>query len=158
MAWSFSSQASFGSLRQPQPLRHLRLIRYRASSVLSLHISIGISMQPESSSHSSSRYDMCILRSQMRIRARTMTYLFVMRASKVVAIHTILLLRFVTIRLIYEMFLYFQGFFRRSIQQKIQYRPCTKNQQCAILRINRNRCQYCRLKKCISAGMSRDGE
>lgn len=52
----------------------------------------------------------------------------------------------------------FQGFFRRSIQQKIQYRPCTKNQQCNILRINRNRCQYCRLKKCIAAGMSRDGE
>lgn len=51
-----------------------------------------------------------------------------------------------------------QGFFRRSIQQKIQYRPCTKNQQCAILRINRNRCQYCRLKKCIAVGMSRDGK
>lgn len=50
-----------------------------------------------------------------------------------------------------------QGFFRRSIQQKIQYRPCTKNQQCSILRINRNRCQYCRLKKCIAVGMSRDG-
>nr|UZM28234.1 ecdysone induced protein 75 [Henosepilachna vigintioctomaculata] len=49
-----------------------------------------------------------------------------------------------------------QGFFRRSIQQKIQYRPCTKNQQCSILRINRNRCQYCRLKKCIAVGMSRD--
>lgn len=49
-----------------------------------------------------------------------------------------------------------QGFFRRSIQQKIQYRPCTKNQQCNILRINRNRCQYCRLRKCISVGMSRD--
>ncbi|GIY51371.1 ecdysone-induced protein 75B, isoform A [Caerostris darwini] len=49
------------------------------------------------------------------------------------------------------------GFFRRSIQQKIQYRPCTKNQQCSILRINRNRCQYCRLKKCIAVGMSRDG-
>ncbi|GAU93778.1 hypothetical protein RvY_05664 [Ramazzottius varieornatus] len=49
-----------------------------------------------------------------------------------------------------------KGFFRRSIQQKIQYRPCTKNQQCAILRINRNRCQYCRLKKCIEVGMSRD--
>ncbi|XP_055632053.1 ecdysone-inducible protein E75 isoform X2 [Toxorhynchites rutilus septentrionalis] len=48
------------------------------------------------------------------------------------------------------------GFFRRSIQQKIQYRPCTKNQQCSILRINRNRCQYCRLKKCIAVGMSRD--
>lgn len=51
-----------------------------------------------------------------------------------------------------------QGFFRRSIQQKIQYRPCTKNQQCSILRINRNRCQYCRLKKCIAVGMSRDGK
>ncbi|KAI8434937.1 hypothetical protein MSG28_003405 [Choristoneura fumiferana] len=51
-----------------------------------------------------------------------------------------------------------QGFFRRSIQQKIQYRPCTKNQQCSILRINRNRCQYCRLKKCIAVGMSRDGQ
>lgn len=49
-----------------------------------------------------------------------------------------------------------KGFFRRSIQQKIQYRPCTKNQQCSILRINRNRCQYCRLKKCIGVGMSRD--
>ena len=52
----------------------------------------------------------------------------------------------------------FQGFFRRSIQQKIQYKPCTKNQNCSILRINRNRCQYCRLKKCIAVGMSRDGE
>lgn len=37
-----------------------------------------------------------------------------------------------------------QGFFRRSIQQKIQYRPCLKNQQCNIMRVNRNRCQYCR--------------
>ncbi|CAD5110810.1 DgyrCDS174 [Dimorphilus gyrociliatus] len=49
-----------------------------------------------------------------------------------------------------------KGFFRRSIQQKIQYRPCLKNQQCLIQRVNRNRCQYCRLKKCISVGMSRD--
>ncbi|KAL5006017.1 hypothetical protein ScPMuIL_017175 [Solemya velum] len=49
-----------------------------------------------------------------------------------------------------------KGFFRRSIQNKIQYRPCLKNQQCNIMRVNRNRCQYCRLKKCISVGMSRD--
>lgn len=49
-----------------------------------------------------------------------------------------------------------KGFFRRSIQQKIQYRPCTKSQQCTIARNNRNRCQYCRLKKCIAVGMSRD--
>lgn len=76
---------------------------------------------------------------------------------------------------------FLQGFFRRSIQQKIQYRPCTKNQQCMIQRVNRNRCQYCRLKvsslwdlsfaqnvanwwfffiwqKCIAVGMSRDGK
>ena len=51
-----------------------------------------------------------------------------------------------------------KGFFRRSIQQKIQYRPCLKNQQCNIMRVNRNRCQYCSLNKCISVGMSRDGE
>jgi hypothetical protein len=37
-----------------------------------------------------------------------------------------------------------QGFFRRSIQQKIHYRPCLKNQLCLITRVNRNRCQYCR--------------
>ena len=49
-----------------------------------------------------------------------------------------------------------KGFFRRSIQQRIQYRPCSKNQQCPIMRINRNRCQYCRLKKCVAVGMSRD--
>ncbi|KAH9523789.1 Nuclear hormone receptor e75 [Bulinus truncatus] len=49
-----------------------------------------------------------------------------------------------------------KGFFRRSIQQKIQYRPCLRNQQCNIQRVNRNRCQYCRLKKCIFVGMSRD--
>jgi hypothetical protein len=49
-----------------------------------------------------------------------------------------------------------KGFFRRSIQQKIQYRPCSKNQQCPIMRINRNRCQFCRLKKCVAVGMSRD--
>ncbi|XP_043204027.1 nuclear hormone receptor E75-like isoform X2 [Amphibalanus amphitrite] len=49
-----------------------------------------------------------------------------------------------------------KGFFRRSIQQKIQYKPCTKSQNCSVLRINRNRCQYCRLKKCLTVGMSRD--
>ncbi|VDN05314.1 unnamed protein product [Thelazia callipaeda] len=49
-----------------------------------------------------------------------------------------------------------KGFFRRSIQQKIQYRPCTRNQQCVVARNNRNRCQHCRLQKCIKVGMSRD--
>lgn len=51
----------------------------------------------------------------------------------------------------------FQGFFRRSIQQKINYRACTRTEDCLILRNNRNRCQCCRLKKCLAVGMSRDG-
>uniref|UniRef100_A0A0N4UNT4 Nuclear receptor domain-containing protein n=1 Tax=Dracunculus medinensis TaxID=318479 RepID=A0A0N4UNT4_DRAME len=50
-----------------------------------------------------------------------------------------------------------KGFYRRSIQQRLDYRPCAKNGQCDISRNNRNRCQYCRLKKCIEVGMSRDG-
>ncbi|KAK1799426.1 hypothetical protein P4O66_007652, partial [Electrophorus voltai] len=48
------------------------------------------------------------------------------------------------------------GFFRRSIQQNIQYKKCLKNETCTIMRINRNRCQQCRFKKCLSVGMSRD--
>lgn len=49
-----------------------------------------------------------------------------------------------------------KGFFRRSIQQKIQYRPCTKSHTCSVYRVNRNRCQDCRFRKCIEVGMSRD--
>ncbi|XP_067418018.1 nuclear receptor subfamily 1 group D member 2 isoform X2 [Emydura macquarii macquarii] len=49
-----------------------------------------------------------------------------------------------------------KGFFRRSIQQNIQYKKCLKNNNCSIMRINRNRCQQCRFKKCLSVGMSRD--
>ncbi|TSK77134.1 Nuclear receptor subfamily 1 group D member 1 [Bagarius yarrelli] len=49
-----------------------------------------------------------------------------------------------------------KGFFRRSIQQNIQYKKCLKNETCTIIRINRNRCQQCRFKKCLSVGMSRD--
>ncbi|XP_076865878.1 nuclear receptor subfamily 1 group D member 2b [Brachyhypopomus gauderio] len=49
-----------------------------------------------------------------------------------------------------------KGFFRRSIQQNIQYKKCLKNENCPIMRINRNRCQQCRFKKCLLVGMSRD--
>lgn len=56
------------------------------------------------------------------------------------------------------LFLLFQGFFRRSIQQNINYKMCVKNESCLIMRMNRNRCQHCRFKKCLSVGMSRDGE
>lgn len=51
-----------------------------------------------------------------------------------------------------------QGFFRRSIQQNIHYKMCVKNESCLIVRMNRNRCQHCRFKKCLAVGMSRDGE
>lgn len=50
-----------------------------------------------------------------------------------------------------------QGFFRRSIQKQIEYR-CLRDGKCLVIRLNRNRCQYCRFKKCISVGMSRDCE
>lgn len=53
---------------------------------------------------------------------------------------------------------FLQGFFRRSIQQNINYKMCVKNENCLIMRMNRNRCQHCRFKKCLSVGMSRDGE
>ncbi|KAM9723737.1 nuclear receptor subfamily 1 group D member 2a [Menidia menidia] len=49
-----------------------------------------------------------------------------------------------------------KGFFRRSIQQNIQYKKCLKMENCTIVRINRNRCQQCRFKKCLAVGMSRD--
>uniref|UniRef100_A0A3P9M9E2 Nuclear receptor subfamily 1, group D, member 2b n=1 Tax=Oryzias latipes TaxID=8090 RepID=A0A3P9M9E2_ORYLA len=49
-----------------------------------------------------------------------------------------------------------KGFFRRSIQQNIQYKKCLKNDSCPIMRVNRNRCQQCRFKKCLMVGMSRD--
>lgn len=49
-----------------------------------------------------------------------------------------------------------KGFFRRSIQQNIQYKKCLKNESCPIMRINRNRCQQCRFKKCLMVGMSKD--
>ncbi|KAJ8415926.1 hypothetical protein AAFF_G00404830 [Aldrovandia affinis] len=49
-----------------------------------------------------------------------------------------------------------KGFFRRSIQQNIQYKKCMKNENCPIMRMNRNRCQQCRFKKCLFVGMSKD--
>ncbi|XP_015784374.1 ecdysone-induced protein 78C isoform X3 [Tetranychus urticae] len=48
-----------------------------------------------------------------------------------------------------------KGFFRRSIQKQIEYK-CLRDGKCLVIRLNRNRCQYCRFKKCIAVGMSRD--
>lgn len=48
-----------------------------------------------------------------------------------------------------------KGFFRRSQSGPVNYQ-CPRNKQCVIDRVNRNRCQYCRLQKCLALGMSRD--
>ncbi|XP_071830695.1 retinoic acid receptor alpha-like isoform X1 [Apostichopus japonicus] len=48
-----------------------------------------------------------------------------------------------------------KGFFRRSIQKKIEYK-CHLDGNCTIERINRNRCQHCRFKKCLVVGMSKE--
>lgn len=48
-----------------------------------------------------------------------------------------------------------KGFFRRSQSGPVNYQ-CPRNKACVIDRVNRNRCQYCRLQKCLLLGMSRD--
>uniref|UniRef100_A0A3Q2FJ68 RAR-related orphan receptor C b n=1 Tax=Cyprinodon variegatus TaxID=28743 RepID=A0A3Q2FJ68_CYPVA len=48
-----------------------------------------------------------------------------------------------------------KGFFRRSQQNNAMY-SCSRQRNCMIDRTNRNRCQHCRLQKCLALGMSRD--
>lgn len=48
-----------------------------------------------------------------------------------------------------------KGFFRRSQQSGVNYQ-CPRNKGCVIDRISRNRCQFCRLQKCMRLGMSRE--
>ncbi|XP_041098911.1 nuclear receptor ROR-gamma-like, partial [Polyodon spathula] len=48
-----------------------------------------------------------------------------------------------------------QGFFRRSQQSSVSY-SCSRQKSCVIDRSSRNRCQHCRLQKCVASGMSRD--
>ncbi|KAI5699768.1 hypothetical protein M8J75_008407 [Diaphorina citri] len=48
-----------------------------------------------------------------------------------------------------------KGFFRRSQSSVVNYQ-CPRNKACVVDRVNRNRCQYCRLQKCLRLGMSRD--
>ncbi|XP_046554792.1 nuclear hormone receptor E75-like [Haliotis rubra] len=49
-----------------------------------------------------------------------------------------------------------KGFFRRTIRQNITYKPCDNPKGCLIMRISRNRCQFCRLQKCLTVGMSHE--
>ncbi|XP_051505432.1 nuclear receptor ROR-alpha B-like isoform X2 [Myxocyprinus asiaticus] len=48
-----------------------------------------------------------------------------------------------------------KGFFRRSQQGTVSY-SCPRQKSCLIDRTSRNRCQHCRLQKCLAVGMSRD--
>ncbi|XP_061594862.1 nuclear receptor ROR-alpha A-like isoform X1 [Cololabis saira] len=48
-----------------------------------------------------------------------------------------------------------KGFFRRSQQSNANY-SCPRQKNCPIDRTSRNRCQHCRLQKCLAVGMSRD--
>ncbi|XP_067855848.1 peroxisome proliferator-activated receptor alpha b isoform X2 [Heptranchias perlo] len=45
-----------------------------------------------------------------------------------------------------------KGFFRRTIRLKLDYDQCERN--CKIQKKNRNKCQCCRFRKCLSVGMS----
>nr|QGX48190.1 PPAR_1 [Sinonovacula constricta]QPO24037.1 peroxisomal proliferator-activated receptor [Sinonovacula constricta] len=49
-----------------------------------------------------------------------------------------------------------KGFFRRTLKKDLVYKPCRENSQCRIDTGTRNKCQYCRYKKCLNAGMSQN--
>ncbi|XP_033501712.2 retinoic acid receptor alpha-B-like [Epinephelus lanceolatus] len=48
-----------------------------------------------------------------------------------------------------------KGFFRRSIQKNMVY-TCHRDKVCVINKVTRNRCQSCRLQKCLEVGMSKE--
>lgn len=48
-----------------------------------------------------------------------------------------------------------KGFFKRSIRKQLGYQ-CRGNKNCEVTKHHRNRCQYCRLQKCLSCGMRSD--
>lgn len=50
-----------------------------------------------------------------------------------------------------------KGFFKRTVQNRRVY-TCVADGNCEITKAQRNRCQYCRFKKCIEQGMVLQGE
>ncbi|XP_013174855.1 PREDICTED: orphan steroid hormone receptor 2 isoform X2 [Papilio xuthus] len=48
-----------------------------------------------------------------------------------------------------------KGFFKRSIRKKLGYQ-CRGSMNCEVTKHHRNRCQYCRLQKCLACGMRSD--
>ncbi|XP_016407298.1 nuclear receptor subfamily 2 group C member 2-like isoform X1 [Sinocyclocheilus rhinocerous] len=45
-----------------------------------------------------------------------------------------------------------KGFFKRSVRKSLTY-SCRSNQDCVVNKHQRNRCQFCRLRKCLEMGM-----
>ncbi|KAI8763973.1 orphan steroid hormone receptor 2-like isoform X2 [Biomphalaria glabrata] len=45
-----------------------------------------------------------------------------------------------------------KGFFKRSIRKQLGY-ACRGARDCPVTKLHRNRCQYCRLQKCLAVGM-----
>lgn len=45
-----------------------------------------------------------------------------------------------------------KGFFKRSIRKQLGY-ACRGTRDCPVTKLHRNRCQYCRLQKCLGVGM-----
>lgn len=50
-----------------------------------------------------------------------------------------------------------KGFFKRSVQNKKVYSCRNLTQDCPVDKRHRNRCQFCRLQKCLKAGMLKEG-
>ncbi|XP_075712959.1 nuclear receptor subfamily 2 group C member 1 isoform X3 [Rhinoderma darwinii] len=50
-----------------------------------------------------------------------------------------------------------KGFFKRSIRKNLVY-TCRGSKDCVINKHYRNRCQYCRLQRCIALGMKQDSK
>uniref|UniRef100_A0A3Q3XLH7 Uncharacterized protein n=1 Tax=Mola mola TaxID=94237 RepID=A0A3Q3XLH7_MOLML len=48
-----------------------------------------------------------------------------------------------------------KGFFKRSVRKNLTYN-CRSKQDCIINKHHRNRCQFCRLRKCLKMGMKTD--
>uniref|UniRef100_A0A3Q2CWJ5 Nuclear receptor subfamily 2, group C, member 2 n=3 Tax=Cyprinodon variegatus TaxID=28743 RepID=A0A3Q2CWJ5_CYPVA len=48
-----------------------------------------------------------------------------------------------------------KGFFKRSVRKNLTY-SCRSKQDCIINKHHRNRCQFCRLRKCLKMGMKTD--
>lgn len=48
-----------------------------------------------------------------------------------------------------------KGFFKRSIRKQLGYQ-CRGAKNCEVTKHHRNRCQYCRLQKCLACGMRSD--